>query len=125
MSTFIVRERSDGRGGIKPFNTYNKTQAGAYVTIGSTKIKVTSDGRVNIPKEVMRTYGIKGDDGRYRIGITFSTKGGKDGWKNVKAVVTKPLEKDKNAKQGATIKKSGSKGGVLKPSDSSDYTWSN
>lgn len=125
MSTFIVKARSDGRGGIKPFNTYNKMQAGAYVTIGDTKIKVTSDGRVNIPKVVMDKYGIAGDDGRKRIGITFTTKGGKEGWKDVKAMVLTPQDKDKNGKQGNTIKKAGMKGGVLKPSDGSDYTWSN
>jgi len=125
MSTFIVRERSDGRGGIKPFNTYTKAQKGAYVTIGDTKIKVTSDGRINIPKEVMHKYGVKGDDGRYRLGITFSTTGGKKGWKNVKALVLKPPESARNQKQGTTVKKAGSQGGVLKPSDSSDYTWSN
>lgn len=125
MSTFIVKARSDGRGGIKPFNTYTKAQKGAYVTIGDTKIKVTSDGRLNIPKSVMDKYGITGDDGRKRIGITFTTGGGKEGWKDVKALVLKPQEKDKNGKQGTTIKKAGSQGGVLKPVDGSDYTWSN
>jgi len=125
MSTFIVRARSDGRGGIKPFNTYTSAQAGAYVTIGDTRIKVTSDGRMNIPKSIMDKYGITGDDGRKRVGITFTTGGGKNAWKDVKAMVLKPLEKDRDGRQGTTIKKAGSQGGVLKPSDGSDYTWSN
>ena len=125
MSTFIVRARSDGRGGIKPFNTFTKSHTGGYVTIGDTRIKVTSDARFNIPKSIMEKYGVTGDDGRKRIGITFTTGGGKEGWKDVKAMVLTPTEKDRNGKQGATIKKAGSQGGVLKPSDGSDYKWSN
>lgn len=124
MSTYIVRARSDGRGGMKPFGSYSKAQKGAYVTIGDTKIQVTSDGRVNIPKSVMDKYGTVGSDGRKRIGITFSSSGGKEGWKNVKALVYKPPERAKDQKQGSILTQPPAAGGVLKPSDGQDFSWS-
>lgn len=124
MTTFIVRERSDGRGGIKPFNSYTSKQKGAVVTIGDKTIKVTSDGRLNIPASIMKQYGVKGSDGRYRIGIKFSAGSGKDGWKKVSAAIIQPDNKYKDAKQGSVITKPSHKANILVPSDAGDYTWS-
>lgn len=147
MATFIVSQRIDGRGGIKPFGTYGTNQAGSKVDIGlqnkngSPKLMtVTKDGRVNIPKSVFDKVGIKGKDGRKRISITFSTAGGTDGWNDVKAIAQKPLSIDKNlntydrqtkfrtTKQQASgngdISDLDYEGEELKPSDSGDYNWS-
>lgn len=99
MGAYIVTQRADGRGGFRPFGSYSSKQAGATVEIGDRRYKVTKDGRVNIPKAIMETYGAKGDDGRFRIQMRFSTMPGKDGWKDVKAHIQKP---DKSDAQKAT-----------------------
>ena len=129
----VVVARSDGRGGIKPFGTYGREQAGAKVWIGEKQFTVTRDGRVNIPKNIMQT-GIKGSDGRMRISIGFRApslaEGGKDRWKDVKSVVVKPSKEDKNAVQGSKITKfnlkrnKNKKTRDLKPVDTQDYSWS-
>lgn len=124
MSTYIVKERSDGRGGIKPFNSYNKRQSGASVMVGNKKLKVTSDGRVNIPKSIMQQYGIKGDDGRLRIAMTFATDGGKNGWKDVGGIVVNPPERAKNLGNGDILTNPPAKNTRLAPSDGPDYSWS-
>lgn len=124
MTFFIVRERSDGRGGIKPFNSYTSAQKGATVTIGDKTLKVTSDGRVNIPASIMKQYGVKGADGRYRIGMQFSSQGGSKGWKQVSATVIKPPERSKDLPQGGVITKPPASSDKLIPADAGDYTWS-
>lgn len=126
MSTYIVRERADGRGGLRPFNSYTSGQKGAKVLIGDKRYTVTSDGRVNIPKSVMQKYGIKGDDGRLRVAMTFTTPKlqNKDGWKKPVAKVTTPPLEYKNADQGSVIKKGYISIKTLKPSDGSDFNWS-
>lgn len=124
MSTFIVRERSDGRGGIKPFNSYTAKQKGATVRIGDKTFTVTSDGRVNIPKSIMQEYGIKGDDGRLRIGIQFTAESGKEGWKTAAAQIKTPPDRAKNQAQGTVITRPPADGKVLVPSDSGDFSWS-
>ena len=50
---------SAGRGHIKPFGRFSSAQRGTLVNIGGQNYKVTSDGRVSIPKSVMERYGIK------------------------------------------------------------------
>lgn len=124
MVRYIVRERADGRGGLRPFNSYTSAQKGATVQIGDKNYAVTSDGRVNIPKSVMQKYGIKGDDGRLRIAMQFSADGGNDGWKKAAAQVMTPPIEYKNAEQGAVIKKAYIATHKLKPRDSPDFTWS-
>lgn len=121
MSTFFVTQRSDGRGGIKPFGTYGKEQAGAKVSIGDRQLTVTSDGRVNIPKDIMEKYGT-GESGKKSIGITFTSDGGKDGWKDVKGGVVTPKE---TGKTGQKVKfDRGDKPDVVVPSDSGESNWS-
>ena len=127
----IVVARNDGRGGIKPFGTYSKQQAGAKVYIGEKSYTVTKDGRVNIPKSIM-DKGIKGSDGRMRISIGFRTDSVQfaslDRWKSVKSVIVKPDKADKNALQGSKISKfklnRKGKDEDLKPLDTKDYNWS-
>ena len=97
FNSIIVVARKDGRGGVRPFGSYNKTQAGATVSIMNKDYKVTTDGRVNIPKSIM-DKGIKGADGRMRIEMRFATKsvvisGKKDYWNTVIAEVRKPVKK--------------------------------
>ena len=113
MREVIVRARAkDGRGGIRPFGTYGKHQwrkgkGGAWVEIGRKRYKVTTDGRVNIPKKIMDKWGITGEDGRKRIAIDFSSKQstGKKGeesnhWKDLAATISTPGKESKDAKTG-------------------------
>ena len=98
MREFIVRADNKGRGHARPFGSYKKSQAGAMVEIGDKKYKVSTDGRVNIPKKIMNNFGVKGKDGRMRIAIDFSSKAGKKGWKKVAAGIVKPGQASKNLK---------------------------
>ena len=125
----IVVARKDGRGGIEPFGTFSKAQAGAKVQIGDKSYTVTKDGRVNIPKFIMDT-GIKGTDGRMRLAIGFRTEKGGDGWKQVKAITLKPDILNGSSVKGDRIKslptsnQEDKERGVLTPKDSMDYNWS-
>lgn len=136
MREVIVVARKDGRGGMRPFGKYGKDQAGAMVDMGGKKYKVTKDGRVNIPKKIMKEWGIKGEDGRMRIAIDFSTKlstakRGKasNHWKNVAATISTPGKESKNAKTGAMAIYDFDDIGFpitdeLLPESDEDYTWS-
>ena len=106
MVEYIVRQNADkhaknglGRGSIAPFAKYTKRQAGAMVDIGGKKYKVTTDGRLNIPKKIMEKYGVMGDDGRNRIVIDFSTKPSTKKsihWKSVATFISEPHHQSKN-----------------------------
>ncbi len=127
MARFVVAARSDGRGGFRPFGSYGKAQAGATVSIGENRFMVGRDGRVNIPKNIMQEYGVKGDDGRMRVSIEFATQSGVDGWSEVGAVVSRPSALDKNTPTGALAGKmsvSDPSFAALEPFDSGDYNWS-
>lgn len=107
MREVIVVARKDGRGGIKPFGTYNKAQKGATVLIGDKEYKVSADGRVNIPKKIMNKWGRAGHDGRKRIGIVFSSKQStsKKGeesnhWKKIACMISTPGMESKDSKTG-------------------------
>lgn len=108
MREVIVVARKDGRGGIKPFGKYGKRQKGATVEIGNKKYKVTTDGRVNIPKKIMDEWGITGTDERKRIAIDFASKQStsKKGeesnhWKVLAATISTPGMESKDANTGA------------------------
>lgn len=122
---FTVVARSDGRGGIKPFGVYGAKQAGAKVTIGDKEYKVTSDGRVNIPKAIMDKYGIENSEGLKVVNIRFATRPGKDNWKNVIAEIKTPTEDNKDKKTGeiAVKQRIGKDRNELEPKDSSDINW--
>lgn len=109
-NVITVVAKTDGRGQIRPFGTYKGTskktgsinQTGALVRIGDKDYKVTSSGRVNIPKKIMEKYGTKGDDGRNRIEIKFATKRtvGGDHTQKVHTKIFRPLDTNKNFEQG-------------------------
>jgi len=110
LNSMIVVARKDGRGGVRPFGKYNKSQAGATVTIMDKEYRVTSDGRVNIPKAVMNK-GRGGKDGRMRIEIQFATKsvllsGREDYWNKVIATVRKPVPEYADVNQGYRVRQS-------------------
>ena len=134
MREIIITADKKGRGHARPCN-YGRMKEGhryagpgAMVDIGGKKRKVTSDGRVNIPKKVMGEWGIKGNDGRMRIAINFSTKPGKDHWKKVAATISTPGQESKNAKTGTIAVYDFDDIGFpitdeLLPESDEDYTW--
>lgn len=135
MREVIIRADKKGRGHARPWNYGRMKQgcrysgAGAMVDIGGKKYKVTPDGRVNIPKKVMNDWGIKGDDGRMRVAITFSTRPGKDHWKRVGSTISTPGRESKNAKTGAIALYDFDEIGFpitdeLIPESDEDYNWS-
>ena len=137
MREVIVVARKDGRGGIKPFGTYSKRQKGAKVEIGKKQYKVTSDGRVNIPKKVMNELGIMGNDGRMRVAIDFTSKQSisKKGeetnhWKVLAATISKPGMESRDSKTGDFALYDMDESGwgfdmvdELLPESDADYTW--
>ena len=129
MASFIVRAKSDGRGMIRPFGTYSKAQGGSTLKIGNKTIKVTPDGRANIPKSFMEKYGVAGKDGRKRLLITFKTeprkKGGPEHWKKVFGRISQPRAEYKNMETGTQTRKFKFKQAKeLQPSDTIDQNWS-
>ena len=129
----IVRARSDGRGGITPFGLSGKDArklAGRTVYAGDRKYKIGRDGRFHAPKEIMETYGVMGDDGRRRLGFTFSSNAAGE----LAVTFFTPRGADRNAQTG---ERSQSARDVLKdphsfrdgalvhvPSDAADFNWS-
>ena len=70
MTHYIVRARADGRAGMPMFGLSTKQAksfAGQKVHIGHRVLTVGRDGRINIPRDIMNTYGVKGADGRQRV----------------------------------------------------------
>jgi len=126
MGAFTVVARADGRGGLKPFGTYGAKQAGAMVRIGDKDYKVTTDGRVNIPKSIMDTYGELNKQGRRVINIKFKTAPGKDHWKQVDAEIKRPDKSTVGQRTGSKPRKMNIKDYVdeLQPKDSNDGSWS-
>ena len=129
----IARARSDGRGGITPFGLTGKDArklAGRPVHVGDRELTVGRDGRVNIPKDIMDTYGVVGDDGRRRLGCTFSSNAAGE----LAVTFFTPRGADRNAQTG---ERSQTARDVLKdprsfidgelvlvPSDAADFNWS-
>jgi len=128
VGSYIVKARVDGRGGARVFGLspeLTKKFIGKSFTLGNKSYKVTTDGRINIPKAVMNKYGILGTDGRRRVSITWTSQ-----WNRKKEVtyagfINKPLAKDKNRSPNWRITKPRkiTKRG-LKPADGVDYNWS-
>jgi len=120
----MVTARSDGRGGIRPFGTYSKAQAGYTVQIGGQTLKVGRDGRVNIPKAVMERYGIIGDDGRRRVEAVFAWHRQDADVPDVGATIATPAYDMRNAATGDTAVGFAEDEDLLEPEDSRDYNWS-
>ena len=100
----IVTQRADGRGGVRPFGAYSGAQKGAIVHVGSKSYKVTTDGRFNVPKAFFDKYGVEGEDGKKRVGVRFSAKEGKEGWKDVGAIISSVRSVDRDAKTGFIVR---------------------
>jgi hypothetical protein len=120
----IVVARNDGRGGVHPFGTYKKGQAGYTVAIGDKKYTVGKDGRLNIPKKVMDEYGIIGKGGRRTIEIVFAWHGEGGALADVGATIATPHPDMKNAETGDIARGFADEPHLLEPADSGDYNWS-
>lgn len=129
VGSYIIKARSDGRGGARPFGLkpqVSKHFIGSMFNLGGKQYKVTTDGRINIPKKVMNDLGITGDDGRKRITMTFASS--PDQARDEKTFgmfANKPLAKDKNRPNNwkVVMPRQDTKRG-LKPKDGVDYNWS-
>lgn len=128
VGSYIAVSRIDGRAGARVFGlkpSMAKQFKGTLFRVGDALIPVQSDGRINIPKDVMNAIGTTGTDGRKRVTITYTSATERDGTRKFSAFINKPLAKDKNRKTGWKVTKPRQKTKRgLKPSDSGDYTWS-
>jgi len=123
MTHYIVRARSDGRAGMPMFGLSGpraKSFAGQTVHIGDRKVTVGRDGRINIPKDIMETYGVVGDDGRKRLNISFAS----DSEGNLGVLAYTTGESQKNAVTGTRARKQTDIRDYLEPSDAPDFNWS-
>jgi hypothetical protein len=120
---YVVAD-SVGRGHLKMFGSFGSKQRGTEVMLGGRSYKVTSDGRVSIPKSVMQSHGITNDNGRKVITARCSYNV-RDGFgvqvlspKQAPPVGTKThnLAKLKHVKKGVE--------NVLAPSDTGDWVFS-
>ena len=128
MTHYIVRARSDGRAGMPMFGLPTKEAksfAGQKVHIGDRELTVGRDGRINIPRDIMNTYGVKGADGRQRLSINFASDS--DGHLGVLAY-TPPLHQMDAGTGDITRPYKGldvdDDEVILEPSDAPDFNWS-
>ena len=119
---FIVAD-SVGRGHIKPFGRFSSEQKGTVVDIGGKNYKVTSDGRVSIPKSIMEKYGFKDPStGRNVVIARCSSKDGEYAIQILKpkqlplSVKTHQIARLRDAQPGVE--------NVLSPRDAGDWTFS-
>jgi len=128
MTHYIVRARSDGRAGMPMFGLSKKRAksfAGQTVHIGDRKVTVGRDGRINIPKDIMETYGVVGDDGRRRLSINFAS----DGQGNFGVLAYTPPPHQKDARTGDLTRPYRALDiyddeVILELSDGPDFNWS-
>ena len=123
MTHYTIRARSDGRAGMSMFGLPRKDAmkfAGETVYIGDRKVAVGRDGRINIPKDIMDTYGVTGDDGRKRLNITFAS----DSEGNLGVLAYTTGESQKNAVTGTRARKQTDIRDYLEPEDAPDFNWS-
>lgn len=122
MARIVVRARADGRGGFSPFRTHPSAHAGEEVAIGNKFVKVSSDGRVNIPKALMEQVGTKGADGRYRVVVETGARTDPERGKHYGLYVTSVPAGYENAPTGTVVPdKIEFVGNVIHPSDTVDY----
>ncbi len=123
MAHYTIRARSDGRAGMLMFGLPKKDAmkfAGETVYIGDRKVAVGRDGRINIPKDIMDTYGVTGDDGRKRLNISFAS----DSEGNLGVLAYTTGESQKNAVTGTRARKQTVIRDYLEPEDAPDFNWS-
>lgn len=120
---YVVADTS-GRGHIRMFGSFGAKQRGETVTIGGRSYKVTSDGRVSIPKSIMNAYGTPNEKGRqvitarcsYNARNGFSVQALKPKTAPPPNTKTHTLARLKNVKKGTE--------NVLNPSDNGDWVFS-
>lgn len=112
-----------GRGHIKPFGRFTSAHRGTLIDMGGKKYKVTSDGRVSIPKRIMERYGLKDPvTGRNVVIARFSSKDGNYAVQFLKpkqlptTVKTHQIARLRNVEPGVE--------NVLSPIDAGDWTFS-
>ena len=112
-----------GRGHIKPFGRFTGAQRGTEIDIGGKNYKVTSDGRVSIPKRIMEKYGFKDPaSGRNVVIARCSSKDDKYAIQILKpkqlplSVKTHQIARLRNVQPGVE--------NVLSPHDAGDWTFS-
>ena len=114
---------SSGRGHIKPFGRFSGAQRGTLVNIGGQTYKVTSDGRVSIPKSIIERYGTKDPvTGRNVVIARCSSKDG-----NYAVQILKPKQIPLSVKSHQLARMRDVQPGVenvLSPSDYGDWTFS-
>ena len=112
-----------GRGHIKPFGRFTSEQKGTEVDIGGKKYKVTSDGRVSIPKRIMEKYGFK--DPETGRNVVIARCSSKDGEYAIQILKPKQLPLSVKTHQIARLRyvQPGVEN-VLSPCDSGDWTFS-
>ena len=119
---YVVAD-SAGRGHIKPFGRFTSAQRGTIVEIGGQNYKVTSDGRVSIPKSIMERYGTKDPvTGRSVVIARCSSKDG-----NYAVQILKPKQIPLSVKSHQIARLRDVQPGVenvLSPKDSGDWTFS-
>ncbi len=123
MTHYTIRARSDGRAGMSMFGLPRKDAmkfAGETVHIGDRKVTVGRDGRINIPKDIMDTYGVTGDDGRKRLNISFAS----DSEGNLGVLAYTTGESQKNAVTGTRARKQTDIRDYLEPEEVQDFNWS-
>lgn len=67
MVNRIVIARGDGRGGLRIPVSNPRDFAFMRLDIAGKSVGITSDGRANIPRKIMETYGTRMPDGRYAL----------------------------------------------------------
>lgn len=122
MARIVVRARADGRGGFSPFRTHPSAHAGEYVAIGNHFVKVSADGRVNIPKSLMEKVGVLGDDGRYRVAVETGARTDPDRGRHYGLYLSTPPESLRNAGSGVVVPEGlPFVGDAILPSDTKEY----
>lgn len=112
-----------GRGHIKPFGRFTREQRGTLIDIGGKNYKVTSDGRVSIPKRIMEKYGFK--DPATGRNVVIARCSSKDGKYAIQILKPKQLPLTVKTHQIARLRyvQPGVEN-VLSPCDSGDWTFS-
>ena len=121
MARVIVTARSDGRGGFSPFVKHAKSHAGETVYVGGVGRKVSSDGRVNIPKALMEQVGVQGADGRYRVAVETGARTDEDGKVEVGLFITKPPQGMAAAASGDIVPREHFTEQIIHPSETEEF----
>lgn len=100
MTSYIIIQRADGRGELKPYKNFLPEEAGSKISIGDKLYSISSAGRSFIGKSVMEEYGVMGNDGRKRIQIEYGYGSRIAGERKASGYVFTPVEGLKNADAG-------------------------